>query len=103
MTSTRLPLGGEQFADRALNATQTRSDRIAQAVNDRGPRPNVIRDIACTGATEVAINHGLGRVPSEWDVIDVTGNFSTFYRVSWNDKTLTLMAGNTCTIAIRVA
>lgn len=47
---------------------------------------------------DAVLEHRLGRQPKGWYVIDLTGGLSTFYRVSWDDKRITLRNNGLVTV-----
>ena len=51
--------------------------------------------------TDTVINHGLGITPNGWLILDKQAN-STVWRVSWNDKQITLRASAQVTIKLWV-
>jgi hypothetical protein len=71
-------------------------------LNGFGPPPRIVGPFKCVAATNVIIDHGLARIPISWQVVDVTGGFPNFIRVSWDDKTLVLSPGTNCTATFRV-
>lgn len=56
------------------------------------------RDIALVASTAVIVYHGLGRLPIGWLVTRATTSAPVLYETGRDDKTLTLMPGNTGTI-----
>lgn len=100
---TRIPPKREQMLDRRQNAIQSNARETARQVNLRGSPPVVIGPIVFTALQEIELPHGLMRVPEEWYAIDVLGSFGAFYRVAWNDRTITIRSGNACTATFKVA
>lgn len=53
------------------------------------------------GTSATPINHGLGRTPVLWVILDQNTN-TTVARTSWNKTTISLKAGSSCTVSIWV-
>lgn len=51
--------------------------------------------------TDTVINHGLNKTPQGFFIMDKTTN-ATVWRVSWNDKTITLKASLGCPVKLWV-
>lgn len=100
---TTLSSSIEQTDDQQSISIQATQQRTATAVNNRGAPPNILGPISMPASTAVKINHKLGRIPTEWYVTDVTGNYGVFFRMAWDASTITLRANNTCVIMLRVA
>lgn len=52
-------------------------------------------------ATDKTFNHKLGKTPIGWTVVDANAG-GNIYRVSWDDKTITLNSSTTRTLSIEV-
>lgn len=87
----------EQTGDRQTLAMQRVMRDAQRAINSRGPSPVSPAAVTFTAGQQVSINHGLGRVPLEWAVSDVTGGYGVFQRISWDDKVVTIQSQNACT------
>lgn len=90
-----------QTVDRDLNRVQ---DQVFQALNPVLKNVLIdsvqINDIQIT-TSGVDIDHGLGRVPLGWFVVDSTAS-ATVWRTAWTDRILSLDASGTATISIVV-
>lgn len=62
-----------------------------------------LRGVALTATSDNTINHGLNRVPTDWQVTDITGAAANIYRVSFSATTIVLHnAGAATTINLKV-
>lgn len=87
--------------DDRLNRIQ---DRIAEAFRsiqeDKFLSRQQINGIALD-TTPTVIGHGLGRIPSAWQVVDRNAAQAVF-RLSWTDATITLQASGPVTVNLEV-
>lgn len=61
--------------------------------------------ITFTAGQAKDVVHGLnldaGQTPARWAVEDVTGGYSSFQRLGWNNKIATMQSENACTVVFR--
>lgn len=100
---TQIPSVREQTGDRRIDAIQSHVKQVASAVNQRGAAPNVLGPYTFAIGGTVTINHGLMRMPSEWQCVDVTGGYGLFQRTAWDDRTITIQSSNACTAWFRIS
>lgn len=66
---------------------------------------SVTQDVELVAAVTKVVSHKLplppGRVPSGWLITDINVN-TTVRRDDWDDKTISLVANNNCTIRLEV-
>lgn len=84
-------------SDPILSRVQDNVDKALRGISGRvdsteaGAYSPSYFDATITGAT-VVINHGLGRVPTGWYIVDLDVQV-TIYRTAWDSTTLTLSKG----------
>ncbi len=103
MSIERIPFAIEQTGDRQTMAMQQAAKRVAVGLDRRGAPPLVTGVFTFTAGASVVINHGLGRVPTEWAVTDVVDGYPSFKRTSWDARTIVLQSLNACSARFRVA
>lgn len=90
-----------QSADSTINRLQSQIEQSLNPVLKQAILDGVIiNDIAITTAG-VEIEHGLGRQPLGWALIDNQAD-ARIWRTAWTDRLLTLDASGTSTISIYV-
>lgn len=84
----------------AIDAMAQRSDDLQRS---GGVNARRITGIAITAGTDSVVNHGLGSSEVYWRIVDMrSASGSMVWRVTSDDRTLTLAASANCTIAIEV-
>lgn len=88
--------------DRDLQRVQ---DAVQEAVGGLAGNPmlqgKLLTDIELDASDDEAVAHGLGRVPTGWQVIDQSAD-ARVWRVSWDAKQIVLRASAAVTISIYV-
>lgn len=101
--TTRSAPNVEQTADRQTLAIQATLRKLQQAVDNTGAPPTVLDPVAFTAGLVKTIAHKLARVPESWVVVDVTGGYGAFLRVSWDSRNITIQSQNACTAVFKVS
>lgn len=88
--------------DRDLQRVQ---DAVQDAVGGLCGNPmlqgKLLQDIELDASDDEAVAHGLGRVPTGWQIVDRSGD-ARVWRVSWDGKQIVLRASAAVTISIYV-
>lgn len=87
----------EQTQDPQTMAIQEVLRQAQIAVNGRGNPPQSSDAVTFTAGQILEIAHLLGRQPVEWSVVDVTGGYGSFQRISWDDRFIVIQSQNACT------
>lgn len=103
MPVERTPFVTEQTGDRRLQSIQATTRRVAVGLDRQGSPPLITSELTFTAGEVKTIDHGLGRQPTEFTPVDVTGGYGSFRRTGWNTKTITIQSENACVARFRVA
>jgi|SRR5215472_1742706 len=99
---TQLPSSTQQTGDRQTLAIQARLKNVERVVNQLGAPSIVTAATKFTAGQKVSFNHGLSRVPTIWEVVDVVGGYGAFQRISWDNLTIVIQSQNACTAQFRI-
>jgi hypothetical protein len=88
--------------DRDLQRVQ---DAVQEAVGGLAANPmlagKMLTDIALDGTDDEAVAHGLGKVPTGWQIHDRNAD-ARVWRVSWDTREIVLRASAPVTVSIYV-
>lgn len=80
-------------------------DSVQEAVDGLTANPmlagKILQDIELDGTDDEAVAHGLGRVPSGWQIVDRSSD-ARVWRVSWDKTQIVLRASAAVTVSIYV-
>jgi hypothetical protein len=85
-----------------LNRAQDAVDDVLRAIAACPLLDGVLlTDLDISSTVNTAVNHGLQRQPRGWIITDMPA-FAAFYRVAWDERSITLLASVDSTVSIWV-
>ena len=97
------PLEVQTTGDQDLELLMQNVKKFAKVLEDNPLLDGrLIEDVDLANAVNTTIDHKLGRQPMGWIVTDHAGTGTLIYRISWDDKTLVLLAAAACTVGLWV-
>lgn len=82
-----------------LEAIQDNVERALEKATGR----TIVRNVAFPGGGgSVTVNHTLGRAPTGWWPVRVTGGFFQAWETNRNNRQITFTSNNACTVDLEV-
>ena len=95
------PTWREHLPERGQQESQQTAVRAVDRINEMPVSRSVLLAGSVDASGSVVLFHRLGRLPTEWWIVDVDGDHAV-YRTAWDENSLTLYNGGSAAVNLKV-